>query len=151
MKDHADVLVPAPVVFGAGLGGGWLLERWLPLPIAFEGHVWVGLALIGLGLLPSGWAVVELVRAQTAVLPHHRTTALRASGVYALSRNPIYLGMAIAHVGAGLALGSGWVLGMLVPVIVVMDRGVIAREERYLVRLFGAEYDAYRRRVRRWI
>lgn len=71
--------------------------------------------------------------------------------MYAITRNPIYLGMAVAYVGAGLALGTGWVIGTLVPMIVVMNRGVIAREERYLTRLFGAEYETYRRRVRRWL
>ncbi|MCW5942684.1 MAG: isoprenylcysteine carboxylmethyltransferase family protein [Fimbriimonadaceae bacterium] len=151
MKDHADVAVPAPVVFGIGLGVGWCLERCAPLPIGFEGRLWVGLALIGLGLVPSLVAVADLMRAKTAVLPHHRTTALRTSGVYAITRNPIYLGMAVAYGGAGLSLGSSWALGALVPVIAVMNRWVIAREERYLARLFGAEYETYRRRVRRWL
>ena len=46
---------------------------------------------------------------------------------------------------------SPWVLAMLVPALIVVDRTVIAREERYLERRFGEEYSSYKRRTRRWL
>jgi len=72
-------------------------------------------------------------------------------GPYRYSRNPAYLGMAIAYVGIGLAAAAPWALLMLAPAMLVIQYGVIAREERYLERLFGEDYLADKRTTRRWI
>jgi protein-S-isoprenylcysteine O-methyltransferase Ste14 len=74
-----------------------------------------------------------------------------SAGPYRFTRNPIYIGMVLGIVGVGLAAGSAWTMLMALPFVVVIDRGVIAREERYLSAKFGATYDTYRARVRRWI
>ncbi|MFM0854367.1 methyltransferase family protein, partial [Escherichia coli] len=72
-------------------------------------------------------------------------------GPYRFSRNPIYLGFAITYVGLAVAMDSWVALLLLLPCLAVVDRFVIAREERYLSAKFGAPYDAYRQRVRRWL
>ena len=59
--------------------------------------------------------------------------------------------MALLTVGAGLWLNTWWVLILLLPAVALVDRFVIAREEAYLRRRFGAEYEAYMARVRRWL
>ena len=66
-------------------------------------------------------------------------------------RNPIYLGMGVIVLGVGLLLDSGWVAPVLAGWAALMHGGVILREERYLLRKFGAPYLAYLRKVRRWI
>jgi protein-S-isoprenylcysteine O-methyltransferase Ste14 len=63
----------------------------------------------------------------------------------------MYLGITAAYAGLALALASIWALLLLAPVLVVMDRLVIAREEHYLAARFGSAYEAYLRRVRRWL
>ncbi|WP_232468490.1 methyltransferase family protein [Croceicoccus marinus] len=83
--------------------------------------------------------------------PWKPDAALVAQGIYRFTRNPMYLGMALAHLGLALALDS---LGALLawPVaIVLIDRLVIAREERHLAARFGPAFEEYRTRVRRWI
>jgi protein-S-isoprenylcysteine O-methyltransferase Ste14 len=59
--------------------------------------------------------------------------------------------MAITYVGIALAAEAPWTLVMLVPATLVVQYGVILREERYLERLFGEEYLTYKRTTRRWI
>jgi protein-S-isoprenylcysteine O-methyltransferase Ste14 len=76
---------------------------------------------------------------------------LGTDGLYRFSRNPIYLGFAITYAGLAIAMDSVLVLLLLVPCLIVVDRFVIQREERYLSAKFGADYDAYRARVRRWL
>jgi protein-S-isoprenylcysteine O-methyltransferase Ste14 len=90
-------------------------------------------------------------RARTHIEPWKPASALVTTGVYARTRNPAYIGMALIFAGIALAADVPWALVVLPVVLLVIDRYVIAREERYLARHFGAEYDAYRSRVRRWV
>ncbi len=96
-------------------------------------------------------AVLAFRRAGTPPEPHKPTTAIVTSGPYRFTRNPIYVSFTLVQLGIALWTGSGWILALLVPVIVLMHYGVIAREERYLERKFGDEYNEYRRHVRRWV
>lgn len=88
---------------------------------------------------------------KTGIAPWHPSTVLVTEGPYGFTRNPMYLGMALLYLGMSLAFGLLWAAAALVPVIVVIDRAVIQREEAYLARKHGAAYEAYRKRVRRWI
>lgn len=90
-------------------------------------------------------------RAKTSMVPMKPTTALVTSGPYRLTRNPMYLGMAVLYVALALALGVIWALAVLPFVIFAVDRLVIAREEPYLERKFGEQYRQYKGRVRRWV
>jgi protein-S-isoprenylcysteine O-methyltransferase Ste14 len=59
--------------------------------------------------------------------------------------------LTLIYAGVGVALNNAWVLGLLVPLLVVMRYRLIAREEEYLARKFGDQYRRYRASVRRWI
>jgi protein-S-isoprenylcysteine O-methyltransferase Ste14 len=109
------------------------------------GGVLIAVALnIGLG------AIRLFGKAGTHVEPWKPAKALVTSGIYNYTRNPMYVGMALIHVGLSLIFDSVTVLLLLVPFLVVIRYGVIAREERYLTAKFPVEYPEYRRRVRRW-
>jgi protein-S-isoprenylcysteine O-methyltransferase Ste14 len=73
------------------------------------------------------------------------------SGVYRFSRNPIYVGFLLVLVALAVGANMGWMLVMLPILFVLLHFGVVRREERYLSAKFGAGYDDYRARVRRWI
>jgi protein-S-isoprenylcysteine O-methyltransferase Ste14 len=113
---------------------------------------WAGggaLLVAGLALLASFNTAFE--RTGTAVEPWKPTTAIVSTGPYRLTRNPAYVGMALVYIGIALLAEALWVLPPLPLVLLIIDRGVIAREERYLERKFGPEYLDYKRRVRRWV
>jgi protein-S-isoprenylcysteine O-methyltransferase Ste14 len=117
----------------------------MPLRIA------AALLIIAAGGMATS-AVLAFRRARTTVLPALRpTTAIVERGPYRFSRNPMYLGMAVAYVGVALIMNNTYGLLALPVVIAVIDVFVIRREERYLSTKFGDPYDAYRRRVRRWV
>ena len=151
-EDTAGVVAPPPLVFLAGLIVGFALEALLPgvdLPGLVEWGLGSLLVVAGLGLLLTFNA--SFSRKGTAVEPWKPTTAIVTTGPYRLTRNPAYLGMALTYVGIAVLSSAVWVLLPLPVVLAVIDRGVIAREERYLERKFGEEYLAYKRSVRRWI
>ena len=164
--DTPGVLAPPPVIYLGFLFFGWGLTElgarpeavaagldWLSAGFGLEIQVRRGLALpltIG-GLLLDGMAAGLFRRRGTAVEPWKPSTALILEGPYRFSRNPIYLGFAITYVGLAIAMNSWIALILLAPCLFVIDRFVIQREERYLAHKFGAAYEAYRQKVRRWL
>src|SRR5262249_30699130 len=72
--------------------------------------------------------------AGTNIPPNLPTTALVVDGIYERTRNPLYLGSTLVYLGLSVAAGSLWSMVLLVPLLWVMNVGVIAREERYLER-----------------
>src|SRR5262249_45986687 len=70
---------------------------------------------------------------------------------YRFTRNPIYLGLFLGLIGLAIAFDNLWLLTMLMPFALVIRYGVVAREEAYLERKFGAVYRGYRSRVQRWL
>jgi protein-S-isoprenylcysteine O-methyltransferase Ste14 len=150
-RDTAGVVAPPPLIYLAGLALGFGLEALLPgasLPSALRWALGGALVLAGIGLLAS--FNTSFHRKGTAVEPWKPTTAIVTTGPYRLTRNPAYLGMALVYVGVALLAEALWVLLPLPLVLTVIDRAVIAREERYLERKFGQEYMDYKARVRRW-
>jgi protein-S-isoprenylcysteine O-methyltransferase Ste14 len=151
-EDTAGVAAPPPLVYVAGLVVGFALEALLP---GVDLAAWIEWGVGGL-LVVAGLALLlsfnrRFSRAGTAVEPWKPTTAIVTTGPYRITRNPAYLGMTLTYVGIAVMSSAVWVLVPLPFVIAVIDRAVIAREERYLERKFGEEYLAYQRTVRRWI
>ena len=165
-RDIPGVIAPPPLIYLGVLFVGWGLAEigqrpeaveagfgWLAASFGLEIEVRRGVALtliIG-GLLLDGMAAGLFRRRGTAVEPWKPSTVLINEGPYRFSRNPIYVGFAITYVGLAVAMDSVLVLLLLIPCLFVVDRFVIRREERYLSAKFGADYDAYRARVRRWL
>ena len=82
--------------------------------------------------------------------PWQTATAVVSGGPYRLSRNPMYLGMALTHAGIGLWFNSIWILLMLAPVVWWLRTRVIPLEEAYMENKFGQPYRDYCTQVRRW-
>ncbi len=154
-RETAGVVCPPPLVYFAGLilglGADWLFAL-APLPQgSAAGGLWLGGAFGVSGLLLILWAGGRFIGAGTPLPPHRPTTALVTEGPYRRSRNPIYLGMALIYLGVVCATASPGALALFPAVILVMEFGVIRREERYLERRFGAPYRSYKSHVRRWL
>src|SRR5262249_5686646 len=99
-----------------------------------------------------GVAGVQGLRASgTNISTDLPATALVVDGIYRWSRNPLYLAMTLWYARLAIAAGSARAIPLLMPLLVVMNIGVISREERYLEREFDDAYRAYKSRVRRWL
>jgi protein-S-isoprenylcysteine O-methyltransferase Ste14 len=151
-KDLPGVVAPPPLIYLGGLGVGFLLEALLPGG-SFPDHLGHVLGAVSLlfGIALVSWWASSFRRADTPMPPYEETTALVTDGPFRLTRNPGYLSFTLIYLAVALLADAPWVLAPLALVLVVVDRGVIAREERYLERLFGADYVALKRRTRRWI
>jgi protein-S-isoprenylcysteine O-methyltransferase Ste14 len=151
-RDIPGVVAPPPLIYLGGLAIGFGLEALLPGGSFPDIVSWgLGGVLVAAGAVLQGWFVLRFRWAGTPVPPYARTTALVTDGPYRLSRNPGYLGFTVMYAGIALLADAPWVLLPLPFVLVVMQQGVIVREERYLERLFGQEYLDFKRRTRRWL
>lgn len=149
-----ELKIPPVAVAFIAMGLIWLSDRLLPglsAQSSLRGPLSLLLLLAGAGLGVAG--VLQFRRAQTTVDPFHldRASAMVASGVYARTRNPMYLGLALI-VAAFAAWYGNLVGGLIVPLFVLyMNRFQIVPEERMLSIKFGAPYRNYCGKVRRWI
>ena len=143
------------VVFGVpfllGLGMHFAVPFALPQGPIRQASIAAGPALIAAGLGVIVLARRELARYGQPTDPGQPTSRLVATGVFAVSRNPLYLGAVAVLAGFGLALNVPWVLVTLPASMVVCLRVLVLPEERYLARNFGAEYAEYVASVGRWL
>ncbi len=148
----ANVKIPPPLIFLGAILAGYALHYILPLKIGDTAGILIaGLTTVSIGLIVIILAILSLRRAKTSVEPWRPTTAIITSGVFGVSRNPIYLAFCWAVIGIGLILNSWWVLLSFIPAAVLITIFVINREEAYLESKFADEYLRYKTRVRRWL
>jgi protein-S-isoprenylcysteine O-methyltransferase Ste14 len=150
--DNAGVIAPPPLIFGIPLAIALYENQSKPFAILEPRYGRIGgVALIGVGVVLMVVAMIQFIRAHTAIVPNRPTTALVDRWPYSMSRNPIYLSLAIIYVGISFFFDTLWPFLLLPLVLIVIQRGVIDREERYLEGKFGGDYIDYKMRVRRWL
>ncbi len=143
------------VVFGVPYLAGIGLQ--VAAPVSFPHELLAPLRILaGVALIVSGLTFVVLARRELAQRrqptgPGRPTSQLVTTGVFSVSRNPLYLGGAGVLAGIALALDLPWPLVLLVPAIIACHYILIAPEERYLAGRFGSEYAGYAASVHRWL
>jgi protein-S-isoprenylcysteine O-methyltransferase Ste14 len=147
----SGVILPPPLVYLGFVACAWGLTKWVPLDLPQHGLLvfagW-GSIVAGIGLML--WAALEMYRHRTTINPYGKPSSLLQTGPFRFSRNPIYFADTLIYCGIALLLDSLWPWLLLPLLILCMQRTVIVHEEHLLTRLFGDDYRAYRRHVRRW-
>ncbi len=144
---------PPLAVLALAAGFMWLGARTTPsanIPLPARNALFLGLAAVGVGIAVAG--VVSFRRARTTVNPlkPDSATALVTSGIYRLTRNPMYLGALILLLGWAVFLANAVALILVSTFVLYLNRFQIGPEEKALSTLFGSEFNAYRAKVRRW-
>ena len=151
-EDRPGVPIAPPLLFALPILASIPLEWLFPTSFAQGSVRWISGTLFltfGLALTISGFITQR--RAGTDPIPFNPTTRIVVHGLYRFTRNPMYIGFALVTLGLATLADSEWML-LVIPIgLVLTDRLVVAREERYLERKFGDDYLAYKARVRRWI
>lgn len=141
-----------PIWLALCIALAWVLARTFPgLTFGFAWQGVVALVLFFGGALLMGLAAWEMSRAKTTIIPHRQPDALVTSGVFRLSRNPIYLGDLLILSGAVVLWGAI----LAVPLIWAFKRLIEARfirpEEERLEGAFGDGFTDWARMTRRWV
>lgn len=149
-----DAKIPPPAVAAATAVAMWAaswLAPLLQLPSALRLGAAGAIALVGIAFSAAG--VLAFRRARTTLNPTkpEQTSALVSSGVYRVTRNPMYVGLSCVLVAWAVFLSSAWALLGPVAFMLYIGRFQIEPEERALAKLFGREYADYQAKVRRWL
>lgn len=111
----------------------------------------LGIALLAVAVSIAATAFAHLRAHRTTSAPGQVPTALVTSGVFRISRNPLYLSLVLVMAAIALMADSVWLALSALLLGLVLDRVIIRGEERVLDREFGPMFRDYRRRVRRWL
>jgi protein-S-isoprenylcysteine O-methyltransferase Ste14 len=149
-----NALVPPPVVAAIVGAAMYLLDRSVALgkiTSPWQNPVAIGLLFAGLACMTV--AVASFVMAKTTINPMQpaRASQLITTGIYRVSRNPIYVADVLLLASWAVWLGSALNLALIALFVWYIQRFQIVPEERALTRLFGENYTAYCVRVRRWL
>jgi protein-S-isoprenylcysteine O-methyltransferase Ste14 len=153
-QDHANVVIYVPVLLLATTALGVILDWFLPIDILSKlpgaPRLVAGAALLLLGLFVVIRVNKVFNAAGTSIRPDRPTNALVTAGLFAHSRNPVYVGGTIMLIGVALLLASDWIVVLAVPMLLIQHYGVVKREELYLERKFGEPYRSYKASVPRY-
>ncbi|MDM7862317.1 isoprenylcysteine carboxylmethyltransferase family protein [Alteromonas sp. ASW11-36] len=149
-----ELKVPPVLLVLIIAGFMWLLSISFPsLDVSFPYSyiAVVVLASLGIGVALAG--VFEFRKAHTTVDPRtpDQTANLVQSGIFKFSRNPMYVGFALLLMALAIWLGNSAAMALIVVYVLYMNRFQILPEERFMSAKFGAAYDQYRGKVRRWL
>lgn len=144
-----------PVVAALFIASGWLLNRVAPLtagaaPVPLGSRIAGGIVMtcaFAMALL----ALREMRRAKTTFHPGGKASALVRGGIFKRSRNPMYLSLTLLMLGLGIATANPWMILLAPLLLLYLQERAVKREEAYLTQRFGADYLAYKRKVRRWL
>jgi protein-S-isoprenylcysteine O-methyltransferase Ste14 len=78
-------------------------------------------------------------------------TSLQANGIYGITRNPMYVGLAIVYLGITCFIGNWWNIILFPLLLLIVQEYIIKREEKYLELEFGQDYEEYKKKVGRWL
>jgi protein-S-isoprenylcysteine O-methyltransferase Ste14 len=139
--------IPFLVAIALQLTVPYSFPKGVPMPV----FIIAGMAFIIVGVALVVLARREFARRGQPTDPGLPTGEIVSTGIFSISRNPLYLGGICVLIGIALALNLPWVLVLLVPAIIACHYVLIAPEERYLAAAFGEEYRTYSASVHRWI
>ncbi len=151
-KDRPGVVAPPPLIYVAVYALGYLIQGRNPLLI--PEHIFLeilGWVSVGSSLVLAISGMIMMKRARTHIDVYKPSTAIVSEGPFRFTRNPLYLSLTLMYIGVATLKAMFWPLIVLPIAILIMQFGVIRREERYLTAKFGEEYLNYRGRVRRWL
>lgn len=149
-----ETKIPPPIVaviFGLGM---WALAFAAPtVDVSAIARIVVATGIASLAAFFAVAGVVSFRRAKTTINPVNPETAssLVSSGIYGVSRNPMYVGLALLLVAWAMYLSSLWSLVGVLGFILYVNRFQITPEERALTALFSDRFLTYQAKVRRWL
>jgi len=153
-QDSPGVYLPPPLLYVLVFLLAIFLQNKFPIKDVLF-HL-PGIKILGILFLISSLyflvtSLSKFFKTKNTLIPFKPASSLQTNGVYNVSRNPMYLGLAIVYLGITCIIGNWWNVILFPVLILLVQETIIKKEEKYLERAFKNEFLEYKKRVRRWI
>ncbi|MGE5108029.1 MAG: methyltransferase family protein [Sphingobacteriales bacterium] len=153
-KDNPGVYPPPPLFYVVVFLISIFVQKYVPVNDAFlhtSIAIYIFYILIVAALFFLLPALLQFLKTKNTLVTIKAASSLQTSGIYAITRNPMYLGLLILYTGIAFKTGNTWTFIFIPILILLINQFVILNEEKYLERAFGNDYLSYKAKVRRWI
>ncbi|MGD0581517.1 MAG: isoprenylcysteine carboxylmethyltransferase family protein [Bacteroidales bacterium] len=148
------VYIPPPLLYVLIFILALFIQRLIPIADALFrlGIIKaVGLIFLIIALFFLARSLRQFFQSKNTVILVKPALSLQKTGIYGISRNPMYVGLVLTYIGLTCSIGNWWNVILLPLLILIVQEYIIKREEKYLDLEFGQQYVEYKRKVRRWL
>jgi protein-S-isoprenylcysteine O-methyltransferase Ste14 len=148
------VYIPPPLFYIIIFIAAVLIQNQIPIAdVLFQSWILkvVGIFFIIISLFFLARSLRQFIQSKNTVITIKPASSLQNTGIYRISRNPMYLGLAIVYLGISCFIGNWWNIILFPLLFLIIQEYIIKREEKYLELEFGQQYVEYKRTVRRWL
>ncbi|MHA4810012.1 methyltransferase family protein [Flavitalea flava] len=153
-NDNPGIYIPPPLFYVVAFFAAVLIQKLLPLNKDFfytTTSKIIGSTIILIGLFFNFPALRQFFKSKNTLVTIKPANSLQTTGIYSISRNPMYVSLLLLYVGLSFIIGNWWHLIFFSFLFLIVQEYIIKREEKYLDRRFGEQYFDYKVKVRRWI
>ena len=153
-KDSPGVYVPPPLFYVLTFLVAVFVQKKIPIDDSLF-HLQItkitGILFLVISLFFLVTSLIKFFQSKNTLILIKPASSLQTNGIYSISRNPMYVGLAIVYLGTTCLIGNWWNIILFPLLLLVIKEYVIKKEEKYLERAFGEKYLDYKSKVRRWL
>jgi protein-S-isoprenylcysteine O-methyltransferase Ste14 len=153
-KDSPGVYIPPPLFYVVIFLAAVFLQKKIPFD-NFIFHLQIikltGISLLIISLVFLIASLRKFFLSRNTLILIKPASSLQTDGIYKISRNPMYTGLALVYLGITCLCGNWWNIILFPLLFLIIQEYIIKKEEKYLERAFGVKYLEYKGRVRRWL
>lgn len=153
-KDSPGVYIPPPLFYVLT----FLAAVFIQKKVSINDSVFhlqfikvIGILFLAISIFFSFTSLRKFFLSKNTLILIKPASSLQTNGIYNISRNPMYVSLALIYLGLTCLIGNWWNIILFPLLFLIIQEYVIKSEEEYLERAFGVEYSNYKRRVRRWL
>lgn len=152
IPDKAGVIIFPPLLYLITLALGITVSYFFPYKL-LQSYlaVPIGMVVLIVGIVFLILSARTLIKNKTTVNPDGASTTIVKEGIFLFTRNPMYFSLTLIYIGTSIMLNAWASFFLIIPLLIIVQKGIIEREEKYLTRKFGDEYLSYKSKVSRWL
>ena len=153
-EDIPGVYIPPPLIYTLIFLAAVFIQKKISIDDSIF-HLQIAKIAGALFLIVSLFFMITSLRqffiSKNTLIPIKPASSLQTNGIYKITRNPMYVSLALIYLGISCFVGNWWNIILFPLLLLIVQEYIIKREEKYLLRRFGKEYVVYKTKVRRWV
>lgn len=153
-KDNPGVYIPPPLFYVLTFFVAVFIQSKFPIndsSFHLQAIKILGIVFIVISLFFLIRSLRQFFQTKNSLMTIRPAFSLQINGIYNITRNPMYVGLAIVYLGITCFIGNWWNVILFPVLLLFVQEYIIKHEEKYLERRFGQEYLNYKYKVRRWL